>query len=141
MILLDTDVLTLIQVGRGATFECLIRRLDESPLRPVVVSIVSYEEQMRGWLAYAARANTVAKYVQAMSRLHAMFDDFADRRVIDFDAASAVQYQRLIKLRLRMGTMDLRIAAIALAQSAVLVTRNVADFRRVPGLIAEDWTK
>jgi len=43
-------------------------------------------------------------------------------------------------MRLRIGTMDLRIAAITLAYGATLVTRNVQDFQRIPGLVIEDWT-
>jgi hypothetical protein len=34
---------------------------------------------------------------------------------------------------------DLRIASIALANDLVLVTGNVRHFRRVPGLVIEDW--
>jgi tRNA(fMet)-specific endonuclease VapC len=36
--------------------------------------------------------------------------------------------------------MDLKIAAITIVQGAMLLTRNLVDFRKVPGLKAEDWT-
>ena len=49
-------------------------------------------------------------------------------------------YQNLWIQKLRVGTMDLKIAAIALANDATLVTRNTIDFQRVPGLRIEDWT-
>ncbi len=50
------------------------------------------------------------------------------------------RYQKLVKQKLNVGKMDLRIAAIALDQNAVVVSRNMRDFQRVPGLVVEDWT-
>ena len=38
-----------------------------------------------------------------------------------------------------IGPYDLQVAAIALAQSCTLVTHNVKEFGRVPGLTVEDW--
>ncbi|MGD0518047.1 MAG: hypothetical protein ABSA26_10990 [Thermoguttaceae bacterium] len=44
------------------------------------------------------------------------------------------------KSKVRIGTMDLRIASIALAQGFTILTRNLVDFEKVPNLKVEDWT-
>jgi predicted nucleic acid-binding protein len=36
--------------------------------------------------------------------------------------------------------MDLKIAAIVLSQAATLLSKNLADFGKVPDLRVEDWT-
>ncbi|MFV9372582.1 VapC toxin family PIN domain ribonuclease, partial [Raoultella ornithinolytica] len=40
-----------------------------------------------------------------------------------------------------IGPNDTAIAGHAIAASAVLVTNNVREFARVPGLMLEDWVK
>ena len=50
------------------------------------------------------------------------------------------QFQTLWVQRIRIGTMDLKIAATALAYDATLLTRNAKDFSKVPGLLMEDWS-
>ncbi len=57
-----------------------------------------------------------------------------------FNEGAATEFDRLKKLKVRIGTMDLRIAAITLAHSATLITRNRRDFEKVPGLNFADWT-
>jgi tRNA(fMet)-specific endonuclease VapC len=53
--------------------------------------------------------------------------------LLDFDQAAIEELKRLQKQRIRIGTMDLKIAAIALAQNATLLSRNLKDFSQVPG--------
>jgi tRNA(fMet)-specific endonuclease VapC len=74
-------------------------------------------------------------------QLHALFAFFESIPVVNFDAAAAA---RLVQLRcsgVHLGAMDLKIAAIGLAPEAVLLSRNLADFRRVSGLRVEDWAE
>ena len=52
----------------------------------------------------------------------------------------SAEFQRHRRARIRIGTMDLKIDAIALATGATLLSRNRADFEKVPGLTVEDWT-
>lgn len=59
---------------------------------------------------------------------------------LEFTEDAAAEFQKLQKLRLRVGTMDLKIAAIVITQDVVLLTRNNVDFEKVPGLKFEDWT-
>ncbi len=69
-----------------------------------------------------------------------LLTDFARRRVLPFDRRAGRIFESLRKQRIRIGTMDLRIAAIAIADRYTVLSRNLADFRQVPGLTAEDWT-
>ena len=67
-------------------------------------------------------------------------EHYRDIAVLDFDAASARVLDGLLAQRIRIGAMDLRIAAIVLSQDATLLTRNRQDFSKVPGLRIEDWS-
>lgn len=61
--------------------------------------------------------------------------------VVPFDEPSAIQHAR-IRLELKhqpIGDRDLVIAAMALAHGLTVVTSNIGEFRRVPGLRVEDW--
>lgn len=57
-----------------------------------------------------------------------------------FDEQALEIFQSLWLQRVRIGTMDLKIAAIALSNHATLLTRNSKDFSKVPGLRFDDWS-
>lgn len=58
----------------------------------------------------------------------------------DIDQAAYTRYEELRRQKIRIGTQDLRIAAIVLSVGGILVTRNQRDFAHVPGLPCQDWT-
>ncbi len=60
--------------------------------------------------------------------------------VLSFPETAILRFEQLRSLRLNVGLMDLRIAAIALENSLTIVTRNQRDFGRVPGLAIVDWS-
>jgi tRNA(fMet)-specific endonuclease VapC len=138
--LLDTDHITILEQERGAEFGRLRSRLADLDEGDVAVSIISFEEQTRGWLSYLAQARSLTKQVEAYARLRPMVENCRWIPLVDFDSAAAVEFQRLKQSRLRIGTMDLKIAAITLARGATLLTRNRTDFEKFPGLVVQDWT-
>ena len=139
MYLLDTDLLSLLERS-NAESRTLQIRLGQTPPSDIATTIVTYEEHMRGWLTKAAQANTVAKMITAYARLREHIELFKDIPILPFDTNAAREYERLRQMRVRIGTMDLKIAAIALANDATLLTRNLSDFGKVPGLRVEDWS-
>lgn len=141
MLILDTDHISLLEWEHGSDFERLRKRLDEANESDIAATIVSYEEQTRGWLAYMARAKTFEQQIEAYRRLHRHLDVYAQIHVIDFDESAAVAFQALKHLKRRIGVYDLRIAAIAISREATLISRNLGDFTQVPGLSVEDWTR
>lgn len=140
MVVLDTDVFTFIQRKEGEVYDRLHARFAAALPGPICVTVISFEEQVRWWLSYIAAAKSSEKRVRGYYQLSLLLDDYCDSTVLDFDARAEDQYQRLRQGKLRVGTMDLRIAAIVLVHDALLVSRNLADFRKVPGLRVEDWT-
>lgn len=138
-IVLDTDHMSLLEWGDEGS-ELLRERLADAGSEVVATTIVSYEEQMRGWTAYIARAKTVAQQVEAYSRLRRQLENYRQIPILDFDDAAAAEFQRLRRSRIRIGTMDLKIAAITLSRDALLLSRNLVDFQKVPGLKVEDWS-
>ncbi len=141
MVILDTDHVSLLE-RRASSSEGLrlAERLDPIPAADQATTVISYEEQLRGWLAVLAKARNMGQQIDAYRRLKRQLENYCRILVLEFDETAATIFQRLKQSGLRIGTMDLKIAAITLAHDPTLLTRNLADFRRVPNLKIEDWT-
>jgi len=141
MILLDTDHITLLQragpLGDKIRARLHLLALADHP----PTTIITYEEQIRGWTAELARAKTLATQIEVYDRLRATLNYFSATEIADFDIAAATIYQQLIKRKIRIGTMDLKIAAIALSRGDTLWTRNATDYAKVPDLHILDATR
>jgi tRNA(fMet)-specific endonuclease VapC len=139
VILLDTDHLTVLRYADHPRCAGLMARLVASGEQPLVTTVVNVEEQMRGWLAEINRLRDLHKQVPIYARLVSLIDSLQRWEIIAFDARAADECKRLQKQRIRIGTQDLKIASIALVQDALLLSANLSDFRRVPGLRVENW--
>jgi tRNA(fMet)-specific endonuclease VapC len=140
VVLFDSDIASIHQRVNAPEFPLLMNRIATYP-DTVAVGIVTFEEQVRGWLAFAAKSKTPETYAHATGKLRDLLTYFSKMPVLPFDVNTATIFRGLKSLKPRAGTMDLRIAAVALAHGATLVTRNVRDFAGFPSLKVEDWTK
>jgi tRNA(fMet)-specific endonuclease VapC len=77
----------------------------------------------------------------ARVRLGQLFNVLGDWEIVPFDERAAARFAGLRKQRIRIGTMDLKIASIALVHDALLVTANLSDFSLVPELRCENWLR
>lgn len=85
------------------------------------------------------RSANPAKNEQALIRF------LAPLSVLPFDPAASAEYGEIRAYLQRQGTpigpLDMLIAGHARAEGAVLVTNNVREFERVPGLAVENWAE
>lgn len=138
--LLDTDHISFIQRGSGSEFSRLTFRIAQHPIADFALSVVSFHEQVLGAHNFINRARTNADIIRGYALLLETFQGFATAPVLPFDAEAIAVFDQLREQRVRVSTMDLRIAAIAMSRNLVLLTRNLGDFSKVPGLVTEDWT-
>jgi len=138
VLVLDTDHLSEFDQASSAGAR-LHRRLSSSR-EDVAATIVSAEEQLRGWLAQIHRAHDDPHaQIPAYARLQRRLEFYAHWLVLPWDADSADRFLNLRRQGVRIGSMDLKIACIALAHDATLLSRNASDFAQVPGLRFANW--
>ena len=135
--LLDTDTITLIQFGHATAVRHIAARADAD----VAVSVLSFQEQMRGWLGRLTRLTAASQLADWYDRLVTrMFPLWRRYELLPFPLPAIQRFQQLRSLRLNVGLMDLRLAAVALENNLTVVTRNTRDFGRIAGLQTDDWS-
>jgi tRNA(fMet)-specific endonuclease VapC len=134
--ILDTDHLSLLQRGHSVVEQ----RIRNISVDDIAMTIISAEEQLYGRLNLIRRAKSPKTLMSAYQWLQETLDDFKTANILDFNAQAISLYQELLNQKVRIGTQDLRIAAIALSVNGILITRNQRDFAKVPNLVFEDWS-
>jgi tRNA(fMet)-specific endonuclease VapC len=135
--LLDTDVVSLF--GRqNPTVMARVAAARQG--HEVAVTAITVDESYAGWHARIRKARKPAEIAEAFAGLAAAAAVFGAFSIIPFPILAIQRFDALKKLKLKTGSNDLRIAAIALEAGGTVVTRNLRDFRRVPGLVCEDWS-
>jgi len=138
MLVLDTDHLSEYQKGTSKEAHRLKARL-ATAAEPYATTIISVEEIMRGWMAAIRRIHEPHGQIKPYMQLQRLFRFFATWNVVGWNAAAADRFETLKRAGTRVGTMDLKIASIASANDATLLSRNTRDFGNIPGLKTEDW--
>lgn len=138
VLILDTDHISEFDRGSPAG-ERLGKRLIESG-DEVGTTILSVEEQLRGWLAQIHRLNgDPVGQIPIYQRLQGRIEFFAHWIVLPWTQAGADLFLSFRKQGIRIGAMDLKIACIVLTSRATLLTRNSGDFSKITGLRFENW--
>jgi tRNA(fMet)-specific endonuclease VapC len=138
MFLIDSDHLSVLLESRDSRQTRLMERIEAAPER-CAIPIVVIEEHLRSWLAQIHRATDVHRQIVPYLRLRKVIEFLVGATIVDWNEPAADHFVRLRYLRNRVGSQDLKIACIALANNAPLLTANLRDFEQVPGLRVEDW--
>jgi tRNA(fMet)-specific endonuclease VapC len=130
--LLDTSV--CVDLIRGQRPR-MIQRMAQRPTADFGLSSITVAELQYG----------VWKSPHVTQEREALDEFVISLAILDFDYDATLAYGR-IRAHLEthgipIGALDMLIAAHAVSRDLVLLTRNLKEFKRVPGLKAEDWTK
>ena len=135
--ILDTDHASLFLAGNKSIIAQVAKHSND-----VAITVITVQELFNGWagkLNDPAQANNL---VHLYTKLWKTTEFFKVITVLNFEEDAENTYQALRQnkaLAKKRIEKDLRIASIALAQNATIVTRNYKDFSQIPNLNIENW--
>jgi tRNA(fMet)-specific endonuclease VapC len=138
--LLDTDHISILQRRTGDAYLNFSDRISRYRPEDFALSIISFHEQCLGVNSLIGQAKKDSQLIFAYDLLDEILQGFAFAPVLKFDQSAAEYVRNFRSKGIRIGTMDLRIASICLANNLTLLTRNRRDFEKVKPLRIEDWT-
>ncbi len=133
--IVDTDILSLFLQRHPEVVASLERHKTDY----ISTSIITMQEIWDGWMATLAKSKTADRLGRVYQRFTDTLNDLKPWQIETFPTPAILRFESLRKQKLNVGAKDLKIASIALETGATVVTRNLRDFQRVPGLIVEDW--
>ena len=136
MYVLDSDHLSLYQRG----YEPIAQKIITLSPHEIYITVISAEELIRGRLSQIRKASSPYEKVRAYQWFIRTLEFLHSFSILGYGAKSEAQFQLYVEQKIRIGTQDLRIAAITKSNDATLITRNRKDFERVPHLNMENWS-
>lgn len=136
-VILDTNHFRELVLETGAG-----RRLKERLVEKdadVFSTAVTAQEVVQGWTAEINRRTAGKEQVSAYEQFLIALKSLEGVVLLPFDSEAAEIFHAFPASLRRIGTMDLKIAAIACSHGALLLSRNLRDFTQVPGLTVENW--
>lgn len=126
--MLDTNMCIYLMKNQP---EEVARRFAQCYVGDVVMSAITYAE-----LEYGVVVSADPEHERA--NLAALVEDIP---VVAFDAPAGVAYGpiRLATRENKKDALDKLIAAHAVALGMTVVTNNMKDFSKYPGVVAENW--
>lgn len=138
MLVLDTNHLSALERAGvpGIRLHARLRTCGQE----LFTTVISVEEQLRGRMGMISRLATQPhRQIEAYQRFYERVEHYARWSVLAWDKESADLFEFHRRQGIRIGTLDLKIACIAITHGALLLTQNSVDFARVPGLQFENW--
>ena len=133
--ILDTDTITLLKQGQARVSD----RALSQPVGSVVTSVITVDEQLSGWYTAIRKAKSPQLLSDGYAELAETVGYLGHFIILGYSVPAIEEFERLRRLKLGVSGNDLRIAAIALVNDDIIVTRNIVDFGRIPEVRVENW--